>query len=128
MKAFYHQKQKTFPESSTFYESNIFLPLQTGIAPLHVLSALHCLDDEPIKLNPASHLKTMTLGKLVSLPNEEPFAGGDKGPQSTAETHREYDENEDISAIGQTLTARCLPIIMIKPLNATVPPQIDLNS
>ena len=42
----------------------------------------------------------MTLGKLVSLPNEEPFAGGDKAPQSTAETHREYDENEDISSIS----------------------------
>lgn len=70
----------------------------------------------------------MTFGKLVSLPNEEPLAGGDKGPQSTAETHREYDENEDTSSIGQTLTALCLPIIMIKPLNTTVPPQIDLNS
>ena len=36
-------------------------------------------------MNPGLHLKSTLLGNSVELPEEEPFVGTDKGPQSTAE-------------------------------------------
>lgn len=60
------------------------LPLQTGITPLHLLSAIHFLERDPIKSNPTSHLKVIVLGKVVSFPSDEPFIGEEKAPQSTA--------------------------------------------
>lgn len=76
------------------------LPLQTGITPLHFLSAIHFLESEPIKSNPASHLKVMVLEKVVFLPSEEPFVGGCKAPQSTAATDMEiYHQNNAVSSL-----------------------------
>lgn len=59
--------------------------------PLHILLAMHVLEEEPIKSNPASHLKVTVLGKVVSPPSEEPLVGERKAPQSTAVRDEEID-------------------------------------
>ena len=47
---------------------------------------------DPLRLNPGSQLNLTPLGNTVELPEEEPFMGTGKGPQSTAESKRnDYD-------------------------------------
>ena len=53
------------------------------------------MESEPIKSNPASHLKVMVLGKVVFFPSEEPFVGGCKAPQSTAATDMEINHQNN---------------------------------
>ena len=41
-------------------------------------------------MNPGSHLKSTLLGNTVESPEEEPFLGTGKGPQSTAKRKKNY--------------------------------------
>lgn len=45
---------------------------------------MHFLEEEPTKSNPASQLNFIVLGKVVTVPKDEPLLGGVKAPQSTA--------------------------------------------
>ena len=60
--------------------------------PFHVPLGWHVLMVDPLRLNPGSQLNLTPLGNTVELPEEEPFMGTGKGPQSTAEsTRNDYD-------------------------------------
>ena len=39
---------------------------------------------DPLRRKPGSHWNCILLGNTVELPEEDPFMGTDKGPQSTA--------------------------------------------
>ena len=43
-------------------------------------------------MKPSSQLKVMTFGKVVSLPNRDPFCGTDRFPQSFATTRERKKE------------------------------------
>lgn len=44
---------------------------------------------DPLRMNPGSQLNWTLLGNTVLSPEEEPFTGTDKGPQSTARNRDE---------------------------------------
>jgi len=52
--------------------------------PFHVPLGWHVLMVDPLRMNPGSQVKCTLFGNTVKLPEEEPFMGTDKGPQSTA--------------------------------------------
>ena len=60
------------------------IPTHRAARPLQVPFAWHILVDDPLGLNPGSHLNITLFGKTVESPKDEPFMGTDKGPQSTA--------------------------------------------
>ena len=60
------------------------IPTHMTAKPLQVPFAWHILVDDPLRLNPGSHLNSTLFGKTVESPKDEPFMGTDKGPQSTA--------------------------------------------
>lgn len=70
--------------SSVFECFSLNLPLHRAWNPLHVPLAWHVLVLEPFRMNPGSQLNCTWLGYTVESPEEEPFMGTDKGPQSTA--------------------------------------------
>jgi len=49
---------------------------------------------DPLRMNPGSHLNNTLLGNTVESPEEEPFMGTDKGPQSTA--RNKFSRNEEV--------------------------------
>ena len=59
-------------------------PLHSVGKPLHVAFGWHFLMTDPLRMNPGSQLNSILLGNTVESPEEEPFIGADKGPQSTA--------------------------------------------
>lgn len=60
------------------------IPTHRAARPLQVPFAWHILVDDPLRLNPGSHLNITLFRKTVESPKDEPFVGTDKGPQSTA--------------------------------------------
>ena len=66
------------------------IPLHLVGKPLHVPSAWHVLMVDPLRMNPGSHLKSTLLGNTVESPEEEPFWGTGKGPQSTAKNKKNH--------------------------------------
>lgn len=60
------------------------LPSHTVKKPLHIPLAWHVLVEDPLRMNPGSQLNSTLLGNTVETPEEEPFVGTDKGPQSIA--------------------------------------------
>ena len=84
-------KRKLVKENSIAVgASNI--PLHMIGKPLHVLSGWHVLMVDPLRTNPGSHLKSTLLGNTVEAPEEVPFLGTGKGPQSTAKKKKnDYD-------------------------------------
>ena len=60
--------------------------------PFQVPLGWHVLMADPMRLNPGSQLNLTLLGNTVELPEEEPFIGTGKRPQSTAKNKRnDYD-------------------------------------
>lgn len=60
------------------------LPLHKVFNPLHVPLAWQVRLDDPLRINPGSHLNCTLLGKTVKLPDKDPFLGIANGPQLTA--------------------------------------------
>lgn len=54
------------------------------VRPLHVPSGWQVLMEDPLRMNPGSQVKCILFGNTVKSPEEEPFMGTVKGPQSTA--------------------------------------------
>ena len=52
--------------------------------PLQDPFARHFLSWDPLRMNPESQSNSTLLGNTVDSPEEEPFMGFDKRPQSTA--------------------------------------------
>ena len=54
------------------------------VRPFHVPSGWHVLIEDPLRMKPGSQVICTLFGNRVESPEEEPFMGTDKGPQSTA--------------------------------------------
>ena len=61
-----------------------FLPSQMVSFPSHFSLDWQVLSQEPRKTNPESHHNRTLLGYTVRFPEEDPFKGDERTPQSTA--------------------------------------------
>lgn len=67
---------------------NLNLPTQLACKPLHVPLGWHILKEDPLRRNPESQLNRTLLGNNVDSPEDEPFVGSSKGPQSIARRYK----------------------------------------
>ena len=68
------------------------IPLHEVEKPFQVPLGRHVRMVDPLRMNPGSQLNLTLSGNTVELPDEEPFMGTGKGPQSTAKSNKnDYD-------------------------------------
>ena len=51
-------------------------------------------------MKPSLHVKLISFGNVVRFPNEVPFVGTDKGPQSFAKRQKETEMNQESDFVG----------------------------